>query len=37
MHELGMDIRLYRERPEMARHTKPGALALWNFLATSGC
>lgn len=35
MHELGMDIRIYRERPELARHAKPGALALWNFLATA--
>ena len=34
MHELQIDIRLYRERPELARHTKPGALALWNFLAS---
>ena len=35
MHELEMDIRIYRERPELARHAKPGALALWNFLATA--
>jgi DNA-binding transcriptional LysR family regulator len=34
-HELTMDIRLYRERPEMARHNKPGSLALWDFLATA--
>ena len=33
--ELTMDIRLYRERPAMARHNKPGALALWDFLASS--
>ena len=33
--ELTMDIRIYRERPEMARHNKPGALALWEFLAAS--
>ncbi|HEY9237850.1 MAG TPA: LysR substrate-binding domain-containing protein [Burkholderiaceae bacterium] len=33
VHELVMDIRLYRERPEVARHGKPGALALWEFLA----
>ena len=33
-HELTMDIRIYRERPEMARHNKPGALALWEFLAS---
>ncbi len=35
MHELQMDIRIYRERPEMARHTKPSAAALWDFLAGS--
>jgi DNA-binding transcriptional LysR family regulator len=34
-HELTMDIRIYRERPELARHNKPGALALWDFLATT--
>jgi LysR family transcriptional regulator, hypochlorite-specific transcription factor HypT len=34
-HELAIDIRIYRERPEMARHSKPGAQALWDFLATS--
>ena len=34
-HELTMDIRLYRERPELTRHTKPGALALWEFLASA--
>jgi DNA-binding transcriptional LysR family regulator len=33
MHELTIDIRIYRERPEMARHNKPGAMALWEFLA----
>jgi DNA-binding transcriptional LysR family regulator len=35
-HELTMDIRIYRERPEMARHSKPGALALWEFLSHPG-
>ena len=35
LHELTMDIRIYRERPEMARHTKPGALLLWEFLSPS--
>jgi DNA-binding transcriptional LysR family regulator len=30
--EVTMEIRLYRERPEMARHTKPLAQALWEFL-----
>ncbi len=34
-HELTMDIRIYRERPELARHNKPGALALWDFLAAA--
>ena len=34
-YELEIDIRIYRERPEMARHSKPGALALWDFLASS--
>ena len=31
-HELTMEVRIYRERPELARHAKPGALALWEFL-----
>ncbi len=35
MHELETDIRICRERPEPARHTRPGAHALWNFLAAS--
>jgi DNA-binding transcriptional LysR family regulator len=30
--ELTMDVRLYRERPESARHTKPGVQALWDHL-----
>jgi DNA-binding transcriptional LysR family regulator len=30
---LTMEVRLYRERPELARHAKPTALALWAFLA----
>jgi LysR family transcriptional regulator, hypochlorite-specific transcription factor HypT len=30
--ELAMEVRIYRERPEMARHLKPGAQALWEFL-----
>ena len=33
--ELAMEVRIYRERPEMARHTKPGAQALWEFLRES--
>ena len=35
VHELTMDIRIYRERPEMARHNKAGALGLWDFLASA--
>ena len=31
-HELAMEVRIYRERPELARHNKAGALALWEFL-----
>ena len=31
-HELTMDMRIYRERPESARHVKPGLSALWSFL-----
>ena len=30
--ELTMEVRLYRERPGVARHTKPAAQALWDFL-----
>ncbi len=30
--ELEMEIRIYREKPEMARHGKAGAIALWDFL-----
>ena len=30
--ELTMEVRIYRERPEMARHTKAAAQALWAFL-----
>jgi len=35
LHELTMEIRIYRERPEVARHTKPAAAALWTFLSQS--
>ncbi len=31
--ELTMDVRIYRERPETARQSKPVAEALWTFLA----
>jgi LysR family transcriptional regulator, hypochlorite-specific transcription factor HypT len=30
--ELEMEIRIYREKPEMSRHSKTGAHLLWNFL-----
>jgi DNA-binding transcriptional LysR family regulator len=30
--EVAMEVRIYRERPEMARHVRPGAQALWDFL-----
>jgi DNA-binding transcriptional LysR family regulator len=30
--ELTMEVRIYRERPEVARHVKPGAQAVWEFL-----
>lgn len=33
--ELSMEVRIYRERPEVARHIKPGAQALWEFLRDS--
>jgi LysR family transcriptional regulator, hypochlorite-specific transcription factor HypT len=33
--EITMEVRIYRERPEMARQSKPGALALWQFLQGS--
>ena len=29
---LTMEVRIYRERPESARHFKPGVQALWDFL-----
>ena len=32
--ELTMEVRMYRERPEVARHAKPAAVALWDFLRT---
>ncbi len=33
---LTMEVRIYRERPETARHRKPGVQALWDFLGTGG-
>lgn len=32
-YELTMELRIYRERPELARRTKPLASALWDHLA----
>jgi DNA-binding transcriptional LysR family regulator len=34
--ELAMEMRIYRERPEMARLMKPSAQALWEFLRDAG-
>ncbi|HJV69926.1 LysR substrate-binding domain-containing protein [Ideonella sp.] len=31
-YELTMEVRMYRERPEVARHVKAGAQELWAFL-----
>ncbi len=31
---LTMEVRIYRERPESARHGKAGVQALWDFLAS---
>ncbi len=31
-----MQVRIYRERPESARHPKPGVQALWEFLGNKG-
>ncbi len=30
--ELSMEVRIYRERPEVARHVKPAAQTLWDHL-----
>ena len=32
-YELTMEVRIYRERPESARHVKPVARAVWDFLS----
>jgi DNA-binding transcriptional LysR family regulator len=34
--QLTMEVRIYRERPETARHSKPGVQSLWDFLGTRG-
>jgi DNA-binding transcriptional LysR family regulator len=31
-YELTMELRIYRERPDVARHQKASALALWDYL-----
>jgi DNA-binding transcriptional LysR family regulator len=33
--ELTMEVRIYRERAEVARHAKPVAQALWEFLRSA--
>jgi DNA-binding transcriptional LysR family regulator len=33
---LTMEVRIYRERPEVARHPKPAVQALWDYLGTQG-
>src|SRR5438132_14218826 len=35
--ELAMEVRIYRERPGMSRHLKPGAQALWDCLGQHPC
>jgi DNA-binding transcriptional LysR family regulator len=32
--QLTMEVRIYRERPETARHVKPAVQALWQFLGS---
>lgn len=34
--ELSMEVRIYRERPEVAKHIKPGVRALWAHLLQAG-
>jgi len=34
--ELTMEVRIYRERPEFARHHKPGLQSLWEFIGSQG-
>ncbi len=36
VHELTMEVRIYRERPAVARHVKPPVQALWDFLGSQG-
>ena len=35
--ELTMEVRIYRQRPELARHVKPSVEALWQHLLATGC
>jgi hypothetical protein len=32
---ISMELRIYRERPEMSRRQKPAAQALWDYLASA--
>ena len=34
--QLTMEVRIYRERPETARHVKPAVQVLWSFLGSHG-
>lgn len=34
-YEMTMEVRIYRERPEVAKHVKPRAQALWDYLRPS--
>ena len=33
---LTMEVRIYRERPEVARHPKAAVQALWDYLGSQG-
>jgi len=33
--EVSMEVRLYRERPELSRHPKAAARALWDYLSST--
>ncbi len=32
-YEMTMDVRIYRERPEVARHVRPEVARLWGYLS----
>ena len=36
VYEVTMEVRMYREKPALARSTTPGAQALWDFLLEHG-